>query len=120
METDEGPDDHEDEERDPSDLESDEEQASDAPLRDYQFGLLGFFGLVTLLGVYFAVERVHHGQFALHALGGVALLVGVVIPAAGLLIWLLLAWFEDVPISKTLLALAVAAAAVLGAKQFWG
>ncbi len=75
-----------------SDLDNDKPWLleSDPPLKDTQFGLRGLFALTTACGLYFLLERVFQGRFALHTLAALGLALGVAAPLA----WLLLGFLR--------------------------
>jgi hypothetical protein len=90
------------------------DESAAPPLGDLQFRLSGLFGLVTVAAVYFALERIHHGRFALHAVVGTLLLVLIVLPALWTAAWLARSAVDSGVAGLLLLALAVGSGAAAG------
>jgi hypothetical protein len=78
-----------------------------------QFGLMALFVLLTVCGVYFALERAHGGRFALLVGLGTLLFVGVTALLL-LVVWITRTVFDGpVPIGAVLLAVLTSAALAL-------
>ncbi len=104
-----------------------DEQTDDGPeqpepqLRAHQFSLIGLFALITCCGVYFFLEKAHDGQFGLHALAGVALVVGLALPALWLTAWVLRTIIDaGASIAIALLAVAIVGAVLFALTRFPG
>jgi hypothetical protein len=83
-------------------------------LAAYQIGLRGLFALVLACGVYFALERILHGQFAIGSLAMAAILIGLGLP----MFWIAISFLKLVmdarePFGTVLLVIGIAAAVLL-------
>jgi hypothetical protein len=83
-------------------------------LAAYQIGLRGLFSLVLACGVYFALERALHGQFAIGSLAMAAMLIGLGLP----IFWIAISFLKLVmdarePFGTVLLVIGIAAAVLL-------
>jgi hypothetical protein len=83
-------------------------------LAAYQIGLRGLFALVLACGVYFALERILHGQFAIGSLAMAAILIGLGLP----IFWIAISFLKLVmdarePFGTVLLVIGIAAAVLL-------
>ncbi len=109
---------------DADDFDSDEpppELAPAPPMRDTQFRLASFFIFTAVCGAYFFLEKRHHGEFGWHALGAVALVVGIALPALWFVFWLLWMFLDGRgPLGMILMMAAIAGALALALTRFWG
>jgi hypothetical protein len=110
-----------DEEPDWLDEPEDSDEQSRRQLRAHQLSLMGLFALVTVCGVYFFLERTHRGQFGLHALAGVAVVVVLALPALWLAAWVARAIIDaEVSIMITLVVVAIVGAVLFCLTRFPG
>jgi hypothetical protein len=90
------------------------EEIAARPLGELQFRLSGLFGLLTVAAIYFALERAHQGQFALHAALGTLVFVVVLLPACWVAAWLARAVADRGALGLVMLALAVGGGVMAG------
>jgi hypothetical protein len=101
--------------------QSDADEPAGGRLRAYQVSLMGLFVLTTAAGIYFFLETKDEGLFALHALAGVALVVGLAVPALWVAAWLARALSDSTSLVATSLAvLAIIAIVVFCLTRFPG